>query len=91
MRVFQTFNRNEANRVIHITQEKGKADLCVYLVGNRGLAYDESRWFIANSKADADATYYFGSVGTASLIVHFVKSPAQAGWMRAHPLKGRLK
>lgn len=91
MRVFQTFNRNEASRVVHITQDKGKADLCVYIVGNRGLAFDDSRWFLVNSKADADATFYYGSVGSASLIVCFVKSPAQAGWQKSHALQGRLR
>lgn len=91
MRVFQTFNRNEARHSIHITQQKGKADLCVYLVNNRALAFDETRWFICNSKVDAEVILYFGSAGGSKLNVHFVKQPAQAGWQRPHPLKGRLK
>jgi len=91
VRVFQTFNRNEARYAIHITQNKGKADLCVYLVNNRALAYDESRWFICNSKAESQVVLYFGNAGASKLNIHFVKQPAQAGWQRSHPMQGRLK
>ncbi|UAA37101.1 hypothetical protein KIH87_10085 [Paraneptunicella aestuarii] len=91
MRVFQTFNRNEARRVIHITQHKGQADLCVYIVKSKSLAYKEAYWYISKNKLDSDAAFYFGSRGSACVNVYFVNSQAQAGWQNDHPLKGRLK
>lgn len=91
MRVFQTFNRGEARRVIHITQQKAQADLCVYAASNPSMAYTESTWYICSQKQQSDATFFFGSQAAASVIVYFVNSPAQAGWQKDHPLKGRLK
>lgn len=90
VRVFQTFNRHEAKYIAHITQDKGKADLCAYLSPSRGLAHGETRWFLTNSRSDADAVFFFGAPGISNLFVFFSTNPAQAGWQKPHPLKGRL-
>ena len=90
MRVFQTFNQGEAHHLVHITADTGRADLCVYITKNQGLAYGESRWFISSARTNTDKTLFFGALGAAQLVVCFVLSPALAGWQRAHPLQGRL-
>ncbi|MCY7293854.1 DUF6150 family protein [Alteromonas sp. a30] len=90
MRVFQTFNQGEAHYIAYITQDVSQADLCVYITKNQGLAYGENRWFITNNKTQTDKTLFFGSRGSAQLVVCFVNSPALAGWQRNHPLQGKL-
>ncbi len=90
MLVYQTFNVGEAHMPIHITHNPNAADLCVFITKNRGLAQNESCWFICGTKATADKTFNFGSRGIARLSVCFVPSLGQAGWQRAHPLQGKL-
>ncbi len=90
-RIYQTFNITESHLVAHITQVKGKADLCVYVVPNKGLAYGDERWFISKDKGDADKFIFFGSQGQSALNIYFVKTLAEAGWQTNHRLKGQLK
>lgn len=89
-KIKQTFNISEANTIATITQEKGKADLCVLIVNSPGMAWSEERWYITDNDSDASSTIYFGKSGRSSLKVCFVKSPAEAGWQTNHRLKGKL-
>lgn len=89
-KIQQTFSISEANIIANITQEKGKADLCVFLVSSPGMAWSEERWYITENEAEASSTIYFGKSGRAALKVCFVKNPADAGWKSNHRLKGTL-
>ncbi|MCC2604017.1 DUF6150 family protein [Planctobacterium marinum] len=89
-KVLQTFNISEANIIATITQEKGKADLCVFIVSSPGMAWSDERWYLTDNEADASSTIYFGQSGRSALKVCFVKNPADAGWQTNHKLKGKI-
>ena len=89
-KVKQTFSMGDADIIAHITQDKGKADLCVLLVSSAGMAWGDDRWYITENDAEASSKVYFGKSGRAVVKVCFVKNPADAGWNSSHPLKGRL-
>lgn len=89
-KVQQTFAISEADIVADITQIKGKADLCVFLVNSPGMAWSDERWYITENFAEATSSVYFGKSGRAALKVCFVKNPADAGWQTNHRLKGKI-
>ena len=51
-KIQQTFSISEADIVANITQEKGKADLCVFLVNSPGMAWGDERWYITENDAE---------------------------------------
>ncbi|BDX06549.1 DUF6150 family protein [Planctobacterium marinum] len=89
-KIQQTFSMSEADIIADITQDKGKADLCVFVVSSPGMAWSDERWYITNNDFDASSTVYFGKSGRAALTVYFVKNPGDAGWQTNHSLKGKL-
>ncbi len=88
--IYQTYSIAEAHCKAYITQNKGEADLWVYNVGNRGLAYDNSLWYVTNNRSEATARVFFCSRGISQLIVYFVTNKSEAGWQKVHPMEGRL-
>ena len=89
-KIQQTFSMGDANIIATITEMKGKADLCVFLVGSPGLAYGDDRWYITTRDGEASKKIYFGKSGRSELKVCFVNNPADAGWQTQHRLQGRL-
>lgn len=89
-KIMQTFVISEANILANIVQDKGSADLCVFVVSSPGMAWGDERWYITENDAEASATLYFGKSGPADIRVCFVNNPADAGWRNSHRLKGKL-
>lgn len=89
-RVYQTYLQGEAQVRVAIVDHPGLADLCVHRVANWGLARGDGLWYITPDKQEASAWVYFGSIGESQLKICFVNNYTQAGWQRAHPLRGRF-
>ncbi len=90
-RVFQTFDFGEAQVRIAIVNDPGQADLWVHRVDSWGLANGDALWYITRDKQEANVWVYFGNIGMSQVLVSFVDNYGQAGWQRAHPLKGRFR
>lgn len=88
--IYQTFLRPDANYCFHVTQERGLADLRVYSVTSKGMAYGDKLWFITRLRGEATSRIYFGSRGQAELVIYFVDNWGEAGWQRPHRLSGYL-
>ena len=89
-RVYQSHNIGMADIRAALVDHPGEADLCVYRVGSRGLAYGDAYWYICRDRGDATAAVHFTSRGMAQVRVCFVADRGQAGWKTAHRLKGRF-
>jgi len=89
-KIYQASTIGDAQYRVHITQDKGLADLWVYLVGARGLAGKNGLWYITNHWAEADRRLFFGSRGMSELVIYIVSSRQQAGWKNQHRLTGIL-
>jgi len=90
-RIYQTASMGEAHVRVAIVDNRGYADLLVYRANSWGLAYGDERWYITRNKQDATAWVYFTTPGFAQLKVCFVTSPAEAGWQRPSPYRGRFR
>ncbi len=88
--IYQTFKPGEARITAAIVTNSGMADIVVYLTGNRGMARDESHWFITDNPDDYATKIYFGPVGFSDLKVCFTKHIGKTGWQNDHRLKGKL-
>lgn len=89
-RVFQTFDYGEAHVRVAVVNDRGRADLCIHRVDSWGLARGDALWYITPNKQDANIWVYFDTFGAAQLRICFVDTYGEAGWRRAHPLRGRL-
>lgn len=89
-RIYQTFDYGEARIRAAVLSDRGDADLCVHRVSSWGLARGDALWYITRNKQDANLWVYFDTYGAAQLRICFVNTYAEAGWLRPHPLKGRL-
>lgn len=88
--IYQTFSNPDADYCVHVTAERGLADLRVYAVANKGMAYGDKLWFITRLRGEASSRVYFGSRAQAELVICFVDTWGEAGWQKPHRLSGRL-
>ncbi len=89
--VYQTATMGEAHINAAIVDDRGMADLCVYLVGSPGMASGDKYWFMDKSKEAAATWVCFTGLGMADVAVCFVKNRGMAGWQVEHRLKGRFR
>ncbi len=89
-KIYQTFSFADAQCKVHITSDKGAADLWVYNVSSRGLASSDPLWYVTENRAEASTRIYFCSRGMSELIVYFVQNRLEAGWQKKHRLQHRL-
>lgn len=89
-RIYQTFDYGEAQLRAAVVTDRGTADLWVHRVSSWGLARGDALWYITRDKQEANLWVYFDTFGAAQLRICFVDTYGEAGWRRAHPLKGRL-
>lgn len=87
----QTHLPGEATLRAAIVSDRGRADLLVWLVSHRGLAHHESHWFMTKKEEESHWSVWFCSEGLADIKVYFVKTQGEAGWVRGHRLKGKLR
>jgi len=89
-RIYQTHNMGMAGIRAALVSHPGEADLCVVRVSSWGLANSDARWFICRNRQDAQVCVYFCSRGMAEVRICFVDNYTQAGWQRAHRLRGHF-
>lgn len=88
--IYQTFSPGGADIRACVVEERGAADILVYVVRDMGAAQGDAIWYIARQPGISSSKLYFGSRGFAQLLVYFVTNRATAGWLRPHPLKNKL-
>ncbi len=88
--IFQSPMSGTATIRASIVDSPGAADISVFAVNDRGSAHNDCLWFITQHQGQATSKIYFGSRGSAQLLVCFVSDRAQARWMRYHPLQNKL-
>lgn len=88
--IFQTYMPGFADIRACVVDSPGAADISVFLVNSLGAAHTDWFWFITKHQGQATSRIFFGSRGTAELLVHFVNLRAQARWIRPHRLQNRL-
>lgn len=89
--IYQTATFGEAHIRAAIVDDRGMADLCVYLVDSVGLASGDEYWFVDKSKESARTWVYFSGLGMAQIKVCFVKNRGMAGWQTEHRLQGKFR
>lgn len=89
--VYQTSTMGDAHIKAAIVDQPGLADLCVFLVSNRGFACGDAYWFVDDCRDSAHTRVYFTAIGMAQVKVCFVKNRGLAGWKNEHRLKGRFR
>jgi hypothetical protein len=90
-RIYQAPVMGEAQIRIAIVSNRAEADLLVCKVDSYGMAIGDALWYITRDKENATCRVYFTSVGMAQINIYMVTTRGEAGWQRAHPLKGRFK
>ena len=88
--VFQTFSYADAQVRVHVTTDRGRADLWVHVVEQRGLSSGDAAWYMTANRAEASSRIYLCSRAVADLTVCFVSSRAQAGWQCRQNLRRPL-
>ena len=78
--VFQTFNRADSTRLIHVTKSANLADLWVYPVNYLGGHRGDWIWYFTDNRAEATIRVYLCSQAEAQTKVYFVDKYADAGW-----------
>ena len=81
--VYQTFNRAEANRLVHVTSFPEQADLWVFSVNYVGGHKGDYIWYFTTNRAEATSRIYLCSIGECQTIVHFVDRFSDAGWRKS--------
>jgi hypothetical protein len=87
---YQTFLPGDATLRAAIVPDRGRADLLVWLASYRGLVHNEGHWFMTKREDEAMLRVWFCSEGVEDIKVYFVKTPAEAGWVHGHHMKGKL-
>jgi Family of unknown function (DUF6150) len=89
--IYKTQSTGDAHIRVAIVSERGKADLLVHRVANRGFANGAYLWFITRDKHEAQTWIYPCSEGMADLKVCFVALRSESGWVVPnHRLKARF-
>lgn len=89
-RIYQAESMGMADLRIALVRERGRADLLACRVSSYGAATGDALWFITRNRHDATIAAYFCDESLAQLKVCFVQARGEAGWVRAHPWRGRL-
>ena len=89
-RIYQAATLGEADFRVALVANREEADLLVHRVSSLGLAAGDCLWFMTRERQVATSSIYFVSIGMAHLLVHFVDTYSEAGWLRTHRLHGRL-
>lgn len=90
--VFITPNNSQDYRVF-VTKNRNEADLVVWLTNNRTLASKhEEYWFQTPNRSLSDFTVRYVKIKNQSdVVVFFTKNRNEAGWKKSNKLRGRLK
>lgn len=92
-RVYASPTMGDARILVALVSDLGQADLLVHRVGTWGLATRPWLWYMA-PKQDANLYVHFCSLGMAQLVVCYVDTYGQAGWVnkqQRHPVAHLLR
>lgn len=86
-RIYRSPTLGDARILVAEVTAQGQADLLVHKVSTWGLATRPWLWFMAD-KQDANVYVHFCSLGMAQLVVCYVGTYGQAGWVtKNHPCR----
>lgn len=83
--------RTAGSLSVCVVESQGLADLCVYRAESASEAkWSDAVWQVVDEGRGDTSVHFTDTPARADLRVHFVSDKTLSGWMKRHPLKGRL-